>query len=155
MNKKNNLDLGQESIEEIQNLFQELLLLDDIDSERKLLEKRGIDVDEKSLEAFHQKKKELFVFVKENKSKLSKLDVNELESVSGGIEWSKVANARTVFHAISKLLVFGLQKYLELSKTPAFVFFSDMGINVLTNVIDQGFKSLKGAIDDSDSSKNK
>ncbi len=84
MSKENKFETGQESIENVQNLFQELLLLDDIDSERRLLEKHDIYIDENSLEVFHQKKKELLTFVKENRDKLLKLTVEDLEVVQGG-----------------------------------------------------------------------
>ena len=70
---------------DIQNLFKDLLLQEDIDGERKLLQESGLNIDEKSLEEFHKKKEELFAFAKENKNELQKLDVNDMESVSGGL----------------------------------------------------------------------
>ena len=69
---------------DIQNLFKDLLLQEDIDGERKLLQESGLRVDEKSLAEFHKKKEELFTLAKENKNELQKLDVNDMEAVSGG-----------------------------------------------------------------------
>ena len=77
---------------DIQNLFKDLLLQEDIDGERKLLQESGLNIDEKSLEEFHKKKEELFAFAKENKDKLQKLDVNDMASVSGGIEFLTARN---------------------------------------------------------------
>lgn len=70
--------------EDIQNLFKDLLLQDNIDGERKTLQESGVNVDEKSLAEFHKKKEELFAFAKENKNELQKLDVNDMANVSGG-----------------------------------------------------------------------
>lgn len=56
---------------DIQNLFKDLLLQEDIDGERKLLQESGLNIDEKSLEEFHKKKEELFAFAKEKKIKTS------------------------------------------------------------------------------------
>lgn len=69
---------------DIQNLFKDLLLQEDLDGERKILQESGLNIDEKSLEEFHKKKEELFAFAKENKDQLQKLDVNDMASVSGG-----------------------------------------------------------------------
>lgn len=41
---------------DIQNLFKDLLLQEDIDGERKLLQESGLNIDDKSLEEFHKKK---------------------------------------------------------------------------------------------------
>lgn len=81
------------SNEDIQKLFKDLLLQEDIDGERKLLQESGLNVDEKSLEEFHKKKEELFAFAKANKDKLQKIDVNDMASVSGGSLLFKVQNA--------------------------------------------------------------
>ncbi len=70
--------------EDIQNLFKDLLLQEDIDGERKLLQENGVNVDEESLAEFHKKKEELFALAKENKNELQKIDVSEMEAVSGG-----------------------------------------------------------------------
>ena len=77
MSKENKFETGQESIENVQNLLQKLLLAKDIESEYVLLEKYGIDVNKKDLEAFHKQKEKFFTFVKENKDELLKLTMEE------------------------------------------------------------------------------
>lgn len=84
--KKEGLSMSNEKLNEkdIQNLFKDLLLQEDLDGERKILQESGLNIDEKSLEEFHKKKEELFAFAKENKDQLQKLDVNDMAAVSGG-----------------------------------------------------------------------
>lgn len=81
------------SNEDIKNLFKDLLLQEDIDGARKLLQESGLRVDEKSLAEFHKKKEELFTLAKENKNELQKLDLKDMANVSGGAPLLKVQNA--------------------------------------------------------------
>lgn len=86
--------------DDIQNLLKDLLLQQDIESERKLIQERGFTIDEKILKEFHLRKKEFFDFIKKNKDQLQKLDVTELGDVSGGI------NLLTLFNIAEEAINF-------------------------------------------------
>ena len=73
--------------EDLQKLFKELLLQKSMEDERKLLQKNGFDVNEKVLEAFHQKKLAFWAAVKSQQDVLKKLDKDALEKINGGTNW--------------------------------------------------------------------
>ena len=122
--------------EDIQNLFKDLLLQEDIDGERKLLQESGLSVDEKSLEEFHKKKEELFALAKENKNELQKLDVKDMASVSGGAPLFKVQNAIGAVASMFWAFVRGT------SALDAGV--NSVAVSLLTNVGNEIFATLSG-----------
>ena len=122
--------------EDIQNLFKDLLLQEDIDGERKLLQDSGLNIDDKSLEEFHKKKEELFAFAKENKNELQKLDVNDMESVSGGAPLFKVQNAIGMVASMFVALIRGNSIFNAGVNSVA--------ISLLTNVGTEIFATLSG-----------
>ena len=122
--------------EDIQNLFKDLLLQEDIDGERKLLQESGLNIDEKSLEEFHKKKEELFAFAKENKDKLQKLDVNDMASVSGGAPLFKVQNAIGMVASMFVALIRG-NSLLNAG-------INSVAISLLTNIGSEIYATLSG-----------
>ena len=116
--------------ENIQNLFRDLLLQEDIDGERKLLQESGINIDEESLEEFHKKKEEVFAFAKENKTELRLLTSKEVESVSGGIVLSKILTLKNIINA----LVRGFWAGIVRGKDGFSAGIDSLAIGIFTNV---------------------
>ncbi len=121
---------------DIQNLFRNFLLQEDIDGERKLLQESGVNIDEECLEEFHKKKEELFVFAKENKNELQKLDVSDMEAVSGGAPLFKVQNAIGAIASMFVALIRGNSIFNAGVNSVA--------ISLLTNVGNEIFATLSG-----------
>lgn len=124
------------SNEDIQNLFKDLLLQEDIDVERMLLQESGLSVDEEGLEEFHKKKEELFAFAKENKNELQKLDLKDMESVSGGAPLFKVQNAVGAVASMFVALIRGNSIFNAGVNSVA--------ISLLTNVGNEIFATISG-----------
>ncbi len=122
--------------ENIQNLFKDLLLQDNIDGERKLLQEIGINIDEKSLEEFHKTKEELFAFAKENKNELQKLDVKDVAGVSGGAPLFKVQNAIGMVASMFVALIRGNSIFNA--------GINSVAVSLLTNVGTEIFATLSG-----------
>ncbi len=122
--------------EDIQNLFKDLLLQEDIDGERKLLQESGVNIDEKSLAEFHKKKEELFAFAKENKDKMQKLDLKDMANVNGGALLFKVQNAIGAVASMFWALVCGNSIFNAGVNSVA--------ISLLTNVGNEIFATLSG-----------
>ena len=122
--------------EAVQNLFRDLLLQEDIDDERKLLQESGANIDEKSLAEFHKKKEKLLAFAKENKDKLQKLDVNDMEAVSGGAPLFKVQNA---IGAVASMFVALIRGNSLLNAG-----INSVAISLLTNIGSEIYATLSG-----------